>query len=73
MTEFYQIRRVARILDCTRKNVYYLIRSGKLRAMRLGPRKTRVERASLEQYVKEKMREFEAEKGLDILNEIKKD
>jgi excisionase family DNA binding protein len=54
MDELYRITRVAKILDCHCKNVYYLIRQGKLKALRMGPRQTRVSKTSLEKYIQER-------------------
>lgn len=49
--ELMQVRRVAQILDVTRKRVYALIQEGRLEAVRIGPHQTRVTRDSLEDYV----------------------
>lgn len=50
-SELIRVARVARILDVTKKRVYHLITEGKLEAVKLGPRQTRVTRASLEKYI----------------------
>lgn len=62
MEELYRINRVAQILACNRKNVYYLIRQGKLKALRMGPRQTRVSKTSLERYIKEGINKYNKEK-----------
>lgn len=51
-SELIRVGRVARILDVTKKRVYNLIMEGKLEAVKLGPRQTRVTRASLETYIR---------------------
>jgi excisionase family DNA binding protein len=58
MEELYRVNRVAQILACSRKNVYYLIRQGKIKAMRMGPRQTRISRISLEKYIKEGLEKY---------------
>ena len=37
----------ATLLGCSRKNIYYLIKSGRLEAKRIGPKALRVRRESL--------------------------
>ena len=51
MTDLLHIRRVAKILDVSRKRVYAMIQEGKLEAIKLGPRLTRVPRSSLEDFL----------------------
>ncbi|MBN1902542.1 helix-turn-helix domain-containing protein [Candidatus Sumerlaeota bacterium] len=58
MDELYRIERVAKILDCNRKNVYYLIQQGKLKALRMSPRRTRILKSSLEEYINEGIKRF---------------
>ena len=53
MSELYRVARVARILDCTRKQVYLLIQKGRLEAVRLGPRQIRITREAIEQLIRE--------------------
>ncbi len=50
-SELIRVDRVARILDVTKKRVYNLIAEGKLEAVKLGPRQTRVTKDSLESYL----------------------
>ena len=44
-----RVHNVAQLLDCSRKNVYNMIRDGKLEAVRLGPRQIRVPRQAVEE------------------------
>jgi excisionase family DNA binding protein len=53
MENLCRVKTAARILDCTTKNIYYLIRQGKIDAMRLGPRQTRITKSSIEKLIKE--------------------
>lgn len=71
MEELYQVHRVARILDCTKKNVYFMIRRGELKALKLGPRQTRVTRTALEKYIKECLHRFQAARAAKVLSKTK--
>ena len=55
MEQLLRIYRVARILDCTPKNVYNLVKAGRLESVRLRPRQMRVTASSLNRYIREKM------------------
>ena len=72
MIELYRVIRVAKILDVTRKQVYHLINEGKLECVKLGPRQLRVSRSSIEAYLKERKQAFRLERGLDLLERVKK-
>lgn len=51
--QYWSVRRVAQYLDVTPKRVYHLVQQGRLQAIRLGPRQTRINLRSLESYVEE--------------------
>ena len=53
MEELYRVHRVAKILDCSIKNVYYMIRRGDLKALKFGPRQTRIPRAAVEKFIQD--------------------
>ena len=63
MEELYRIHRVARILDCSTKEVYRLIRSGQLKAMRFGPRQTRISHSSIERFIRNCMHPIQFSRG----------
>lgn len=54
-TEFVRVISVARRLNISPKRVYQLIREKRLAAVKFGPRQTRVLRASLGEYIRERM------------------
>lgn len=62
--ELLHVRRVAQLLDVTRKRVYALIQEGRLEAVRLGPHQTRVTRDSLDAYVAALRREARANRPI---------
>jgi len=62
MEELYRVHRVARLLDCTRKQVYRLIREGEIKALKMGPRQTRVIRSSLEKYIRKHQEQYKRER-----------
>ena len=68
MTELLRVYRVAKILDVTKKRVYNLIQEGKLEAIKLGPRQTRITRQSLEDYVERLRKQRRVELGLEELD-----
>ena len=45
------VRRAAQILSCTERHIYNMIKSGKIKAIKIGPRGTRVTKRSIEQFV----------------------
>ena len=49
--ELWRVDRVARHLDISPKRVYQLVQEGHLHAVRLGPRQTRIARASLTAFI----------------------
>ena len=51
MSRLMQIRTVAAELDCSREQIYLMIRRGQLEAVRLGPRGLRITRDSLDKYL----------------------
>lgn len=63
-SELIRVDRVARILDVTKKRVYNLIAEGKLEAVKLGPRQTRVTRDSLESYLNRLLAHSRYERGI---------
>jgi len=50
-TIFLKVSTVAKLLSVTKKRVYALIAQRKLKAVKLGPRQTRILRQSLEEYI----------------------
>ncbi|MCX7765725.1 MAG: helix-turn-helix domain-containing protein [Candidatus Sumerlaeia bacterium] len=63
-SELMRVDRVARILDVTKKRVYNLIAEGKLEAVKLGPRQTRITRESLESYINRLLAHSRYERGI---------
>jgi excisionase family DNA binding protein len=55
-----QVRRVAQVLDVTPRHVYRLIQQGDLEAVRLGMRRIRVTRDSLDSLLEVLRRDFPA-------------
>lgn len=60
------VRRVAATLCVSTKRVYQFLADGRIEAVRLGPRTTRVSRASVERFVAERLLATRRELGLDI-------
>lgn len=52
MPKLLRVYRVAEILDCTKRNIYMLIESQALQAVRLGARGIRITNESLQEYLK---------------------
>lgn len=46
--EFLTVREVARLLNCSVRSAYYYVDSGKIKAVNLGQRMTRVKRAEID-------------------------
>jgi len=44
------VRRAAQILSCTERHIYNMIKSGKIKAIKIGPRGTRVTKRSIEEF-----------------------
>lgn len=65
MEQLLRVPRVAKLLDVSKKRVYNLIQEGKLEAINLGVRQTRVTRESLEAYVERLRRKRRVELGLE--------
>lgn len=57
MEQLLRVPRVAKLLDVSKKRIYNLIGEGKLEAVNLGIRQTRITRESLEAYV-ERLRKW---------------
>jgi excisionase family DNA binding protein len=53
--KFIYVRKAAQELCCTERHIYDLIKSGKLKAIRLGPRGLRVSKGSIDKYIKKNM------------------
>ena len=53
--KFIYVRKAAQELCCTERHIYDLIKSGKLKAIRLGPRGLRVLKDSIDAYIKKNM------------------
>ena len=71
MEELFQVHRVAKILDCTKKSVYFMIKRGELKALKFGPRQTRIPRSSIEKFIRERLNQFQAGKSLKHLSKAK--
>ncbi|KPL08201.1 hypothetical protein AMJ85_08635 [candidate division BRC1 bacterium SM23_51] len=65
MEQLLRVPRVAKLLDVSKKRVYNLIQEGKLEAVNLGIRQTRITRESLEAYVERLRRHRRVELGLE--------
>jgi len=48
---FISVQAVAEILSCTEHHVYFLIREGSLKAIKIGPRAIRVSCNSLQEFI----------------------
>lgn len=66
MPELMTVHRVAKLLDVSKKRVYQLIGAGRIESLKLGPRTTRVTRASVEAYLQNALAAQRMELGLDI-------
>ena len=53
--KFIYVHQAAQELCCTERHIYDLIKSGKLKAIRLGPRGLRVSKGSIDKYIKKNM------------------
>ena len=53
--KFTYIHTAAQQLCCTDRHIYNLIKNGKLKAIRLGPRGLRVLKGSIDTYIKKNM------------------
>jgi excisionase family DNA binding protein len=53
--KFTYIHNAAQQLCCTDRHIYNLIKNGKLKAIRLGPRGLRVLKGSIDAYIKKNM------------------
>ena len=63
-SELLRVKKVACVMDVTPKRVYNLIMEGKLEAVKLGPRQTRVTRQSLVRYIKYLIKRSRYERGI---------
>jgi excisionase family DNA binding protein len=54
------VRKAAQELCCTERHIYDMIKTGKLKAIKLGPRGLRVLKYSVEEYINESV--FDAKK-----------
>ncbi len=59
-----RVYRIARMLDISKKRVYSLVTEGKLEAVRLGPRQTRITKESLDRYLQRLLLESRRQRGL---------
>ncbi len=50
--KFVHIHKAAQELCCTERHIYDMIKSGKLKAIMLGPRGLRVLKCSIDKYIK---------------------
>jgi excisionase family DNA binding protein len=53
--KFTYVHKAAQELCCTERHIYDLIKAGKLKAIRLGPRGLRVLKDSIDVYIKKNM------------------
>ena len=65
MEQLIRVPRVAKLLDVSKKRIYNLIQEGKLEAVNLGIRQTRITRESLEVYVERLRKRRRVELGLE--------
>jgi excisionase family DNA binding protein len=65
MEQLLRVPRVAKLLDVSKKRIYNLIQEGKLEAVNLGIRQTRITRESLEVYVERLRKRRRVELGLE--------
>jgi len=65
MEQLFRVPRVAKLLDVSKKRIYNLIMEGKLEAVNLGIRQTRITRESLEAYVERLRKRRRVELGLE--------
>ena len=65
MEQLIRVPRVAKLLDVSKKRIYNLIAEGKLEAVNLGIRQTRITRESLEAYVERLRKRRRVELGLE--------
>lgn len=63
--QLIRVPRVAKLLDVSKKRIYNLIQEGKLEAINLGVRQTRITRESLESYVERLRKRRRVELGLE--------
>jgi excisionase family DNA binding protein len=63
--ELLRVPSVAQWLGVSKKRVYAMIQEGKLDAIRLGPRQTRIPRASVESLIERLARLHHETRGLD--------
>ncbi len=66
--QLWRVRRVAKLLDVSKKRVYQMVREGKLKAISLGPRSMRVTKESVDLWMANNVKypEFEQEPDPDI-------
>jgi len=65
MEQLLRVPRVAKLLDVSKKRIYNLIQEGKLEAVNLGIRQTRITRESLEVYVERLRKRRRVELGFE--------
>jgi excisionase family DNA binding protein len=65
MEQMIRVANVAKLLDVSKKRIYNLITEGKLEAVNLGIRQTRITRESLDRYVSRLRKRRRIELGLE--------
>ena len=65
MEQLLRVPRIAKLLDVSKKRIYNLIQEGKLEAINLGVRQTRITRESLEAYIERLRKRRRVELGLE--------
>ena len=64
--QMLRVPRVAKMLDVSKKRIYQLIQEGRLEAIHVGPRQTRVLIASLEAFIEELKRRERVARGEEL-------
>ena len=54
--KFVYIRKAAQELCCTERHIYDMIKTGKLKAIMLGPRSLRVLKDSIDEYIRKNLK-----------------
>ena len=65
MEQLLRVPSVAKLLDVSKKRIYNLIQEGKLEAVNLGIRQTRITRESLQSYIERLRKRRRVERGLE--------
>jgi len=66
--ELITVGDAASLLGISTKRIYQLIETGRLETLKLGPRTTRITRASLDAFLAERIRAERRDRGIDIMS-----